>query len=75
MAQGKAAKGAGMSDQQFVDFAAQTHMIEAHLKAMKWVPLGTAVLVLLQAQISSSAQGDSAEGGAPGSWRVCNTEG
>ncbi len=31
LAQGKAAKGAGMSDQQFVDFAAQTDMIEAHL--------------------------------------------
>ena len=31
LAQEKAAKGAAMSDQQFVDFAAQTDMIEANL--------------------------------------------
>ncbi len=31
LAQKKAAKGAGMTDQQFVDFAAQTDMVEANL--------------------------------------------
>ena len=31
LAQKKAAEGAGMSDQQFVDFAAQTDMVEANL--------------------------------------------
>jgi putative membrane protein len=31
LAQGKVAKGAGMSDQQFLDFAAQTDMVEANL--------------------------------------------
>jgi putative membrane protein len=31
LAQKKAARGAGMTDQQFVDFAAQTDMVEANL--------------------------------------------
>ncbi len=34
LAQGKAAAGSAMSDQQFVDFAAQTDMVEANLGQM-----------------------------------------